>query len=372
MKKSLIALGLITITGATYAQKKNRTSAIMALKNGYVAKAKGYIDKAIVHEKTKEDPKTWFYYAQIHGALAGSQDEKLAKFDKEEAAESMLTGLRNTTKFDKDGDYTNQVKQVVAPLYSMALNQGIAMYQEKKYEDALETFKGTQEIAEIIGVVDSVGIFNAAISAKALGKSDEAIKYYEKAAEIGYAGSDPYFNLISLNAAKKDSEGTLKAIKAARAKYPNDANVLLEQTRYYIENGQSDKAEADLIAVIDADPKNTSLRHALGVVYEQIGKPEKAIESYKAALAIDFNHKPATKNLGLAYNSMAAKVNEEMNAVPLNQQAKYTELKTKRDALLNEGLPFLEKAYADGQDANLKRVLNSVYRVLKLNDKIMK
>ena len=167
-------------------------------------------------------------------------------------------------------------------------------------------------------------------------------------------------------------EGTEAAIIAARERYPNDANVLLEQTRFYIEQGKGDKAEADLVAVIDADPKNPSLRHALGVVYEQIGKPEKAIESYQAALAIDSDHQYATKNLGLVYNTMAANINEEMNKLPLEEQDKYNELKAKRDDYLQKGLPYLEKAYANEESADLKRVLNSVYRVLKMNDKIIK
>jgi len=371
MKRTLLVAGTIGLAAISYAQPKNRTSAIMALKNNYPIKAKGYIDKAIEHEKTKEDAKTWFYYAQIYSALMMSTDEKAKEF-KEEAPEKAMLGLKNAVKYDDNGDYKKDVERVVVPMYSMALNQGISFYQSGEYEKAFETFEGTIELAGIIERVDSVGIFNAAISAKALGNTEDAIKYYEKSKEIGYAGADPYFNLISLYGKKGDKEGTEAAIKAARERYPNDANVLLEQTRFYIEQGEGDKAEADLVAVIEADPKNPSLRHALGVVYEQIGKPEKAVESYEAALAIDSEHKYATKNLGLVYNTMAANINEEMNKLPLEEQDKYNELKEQRDAYLVKGLPYLEKAYADDQSADLKRVLNSVYRVLKMNDKVMK
>jgi hypothetical protein len=41
-----------------------------------------------------------------------------------------------------------------------------------------------------------------------------------------------------------------------------------------------------------------------------------------------------------------------------------------RDDNLKVGLPYLEKSYSTKQDPNLKRVLNSVYRVLKMDKKI--
>lgn len=369
MKKIVLFSGLLFLSSITFSQNNNRTSAIMALKNGYVSKAKGYIDKAVVHEKTKEDAKTWFYYAQIYGAIAMSKEEDLQEF-KESAPEEALKGLRNTMKFDDKGDYKNDIRQAVAPMYSMALNQGIKLYQDGKYEEALEAFKGTQELAGIIEITDSVGIFNAAISAKALGKNQEAIDYYKKCTEIGYGGSDPYLNLISLYGKENDTVNAEAIIMLARKNFPSDAGILLEQTRFYIGQGQSEKAEADLRKTVEADPKNVSLRHALGVVYEQINEFDKAVEAYKKALEIEPEHKNSTKNLGLAYNTMASKVNDEMNALPFSEQDKYETLKSERDSLLKEGLPYLEKSYAQEENADMKRVLNSVYAVLKMDKKI--
>jgi tetratricopeptide (TPR) repeat protein len=365
MKKTVLILGLVILTGASYSQKKNRTSAIMAMKNGYTLKAKNYIDKAVSHEDTKEDPKTWYNYSKIYLDVMISDDEKLAEF-KESSLKNILTGLKNTIKYDKKDDYKSDIKLQVSVIYSMSLQQGIAFYQDKNYKDALLTFKSSQEFANIIGAIDSVGIFNSAISAKAMGDDATAIKYYEKCVEIGYAGSDPYFNLISLYSKIADKEGAEAIIKKARAAYPSDANILLEQTRFYIEAGQSEKAEKDLISVVEKDPTNVTLRHALGVVYEQIGKSKLAVESYKKGLEIDPEHVNCTKNLGLVYNTMAAEINEKLGDVPLDDQETYDKMIKERDDNLKIGLPYLEKSYATKQDSNLKRVLNSVYRVLKI------
>jgi Flp pilus assembly protein TadD len=369
MKKKVLILGLVMIAGASYSQKKNRTSAIMAMKNGYTLKAKNYIDKAVVHEDTKEDPKTWYYYFQIYSGVMASTDEKLADF-KESSLDNILTGLRNTIKYDKKDDYKSDLKKNVGAMYSMTLQQGIKFYQDKNYDDALQAFGLSQELADVIGATDSVGIFNSAISAKAKGDDVNAIKYYEKCAEIGYAGSDPYFNLIALYGKTGNKEGAEAIIKKARAAYPSDANILLEQTRFYIEAGQSEKAEKDLISVVEQDPNNVTLRHALGVVYEQIGKSELAVESYKKGLEIDPEHKNCTKNLGLVYNSIAAGINEKLGDVPLDDQETYDKMVKERDDNLKVGLPYLEKSYSTKQDPNLKRVLNSVYRVLKMDKKI--
>lgn len=369
MKKTVLILGLVMLTGASFSQKKNRTSAIMALKNGYVLKAKNYIDKAVVHEETKEDPKTWLYYFQIYASVMASDDKDLAEF-KESALGNILTGLKNTIKYDTKDEYKSDLRGQVGAMYTMTLQEGIKLYQDANYKDAIEAFGLSQELASVIGATDSVGIFNTAISAKAMGDDETAIKYYEKCAEIGYAGSDPYYNLIALYGKAKNKEGAEAIITKARAKYPEDPNILLEQTRFYIENNQSDKALNDLVAVVEKDPENVTLRHALGVVYEQIGKNELAVESYKKGLEIDPEHKNCIKNLGLVYNSIAADINEQMANVSLEEQDKYDRMKAERDENLKVGLPYLEKAYATDEDPNLKRVLNSVYRVLKMDKKI--
>lgn len=369
MKKTIFITSFLLLGGIILAQPNNRTSAIMALNNGYVAKAKGYIDKAIVHEKTMEDAKTWFYYAQIYTQIAVSKEEELKEFQAT-APEEALKGLKNAVKFDTKGEYKKDVEQAVVPMYSMALNMGIKFYQEGKYEEALETFKGTQELAGIIQLTDSVGIYNAAISAKALDKKKEAIQFYTICTQIGYAGSDPYLNLISLYSDINDTTNAEFTIVAARKKFPTDAGILLEQTRFYIGQGNSAKAEADLVATVEKDPKNPSLRHALGVVYEQLGKYDEATDSYKKALEIEPNHKHATKNLGLIYNTRASLLNDEMNGLPYDEQAKYEKLKAERDSLLTTGVPYLEKSYELEANADMKRVLNSVYNVLKLDKKI--
>ena len=73
MKKNLLILTIFAIaTTVSFSQKKNLTSAIMiakAKKPNFV-KAKSYIDKATIHENTKEDAKTWLWRANIYAGLS--------------------------------------------------------------------------------------------------------------------------------------------------------------------------------------------------------------------------------------------------------------------------------------------------------------
>lgn len=59
-------LAIIVAAGSLFGQTKERTSAYMFNKNGQYDKAREAIDKAIVHEKTINDPKTWMYRGIIY------------------------------------------------------------------------------------------------------------------------------------------------------------------------------------------------------------------------------------------------------------------------------------------------------------------
>ena len=50
------------------------------------------------------------------------------------------------------------------------------------------------------------------------------------------------------------------------------------------------------------NPKYAQAHNGLGMVHEQLGQLDKAIEEYEIALSIDENNAVANYNLGLAYN----------------------------------------------------------------------
>lgn len=369
MKKITFTLLLCFAVVATNAQKKNRTSAAMALKNGSYTKAKTYIDKAIAHEETKEDPKTWVYRTQICMALLG--DKETEEGSKAELAKDLMISFQNAMKFDSKGEYTNDLKGIAGGLYATALNGGVQLYSEGQYEQALQSFQGSQQLAALIGIVDSAGIYNAGLAASALKNNEVAIKSFTKCTEIGYGGATPYLKLVDLYKQAGDKENAMSTLASAKEKFPNDNNILMNEISFLIDNGEAEQAEKQIQKALENDPTNTSLHYALGFVYDQKEDYDKAILAYKKALDSDKENYNYKISLGSAYKNKAAILNNKLSEIPLDAQAEYDKTITQRDENLKLCLPLLEACYKEKQEDFVKKALNESYRALKMTDKII-
>ncbi|HOV10602.1 MAG TPA: hypothetical protein PLL90_02440, partial [Bacteroidales bacterium] len=80
MKKLVLVVIAVLISGITFSQTEV-VSAYNYLKNGQLDKAKTYIDKACVNEKTKGLAKTWFYCGNIYLSIALTKEEKFKSLD---------------------------------------------------------------------------------------------------------------------------------------------------------------------------------------------------------------------------------------------------------------------------------------------------
>src|SRR4051812_935514 len=69
--KRILSICLFSINAVLLsAQPGEVTNAILYQKDGDLANAKTSIDKASEHEKTINEPKTWFYKGKIYAAVA--------------------------------------------------------------------------------------------------------------------------------------------------------------------------------------------------------------------------------------------------------------------------------------------------------------
>ena len=373
MKNKLLLIAVLFVSTATFAQKKNVTSAIMSYRKGKLIKAEGYINKAAKHESTKESAKTWVNRALIYAALSTSKDEKFVEYAKgKDFVAEVMTSIENTKKFDKKGKYKREIVKIASPMYGNALDNGIKMYNAKEYAKALKFFTSSQKLADFLSITDSAGAFNGALSAQNSGNDLVAIKNYERCVEIGYGGVNTYLNLNTLYVKTKQTDKAAKLMAAAKEKYPNDPNVILSETKHYLETKQPEKALASIDAALANDPNNFAMQYAAGMVYNQMEQYKKSKLAYLKALEIKPDSYNALYNLSMVYNNVAVVLNDKMNDLPLSKQKEYEEAKKSRDKELNESLPYLEKAYAVEKDASLKRVLNKAYQILGMNDKVIK
>ncbi|MEQ9467978.1 MAG: tetratricopeptide repeat protein [Ekhidna sp.] len=371
--RTFLTLVLAAVCIAGYSQKKPKINqALSALENGELAEAKTIIDEAIVHEKTKDDPKTWYYRGQIYAALdtansePGALDEALEAFNKALELDPEQKSL-STVDFT-----TGQVENVDSKIqgwYAHYYTDALSDYNLKDFLSAAEKF----ETAFYINPSDTNAILNAAFASVAAGNDEKAEENFNKAYEAGSRDKTIFLQLYNYAIRNEDFEGGLEIIRKAKSSYPNDVDFAKYEINLLIQLERTEEAKAELENAITADPENADLLFSLGVLKEELGEKEGAMESYNKALEIDPNHFNSNFNIGVASFNEANELIKERNALSYKQETKYKELTTKINVKLEEALPYWEKLYSlKSEDQTVLETLAYIYTSLKMNDKAEK
>ena len=367
----IILLAAICVVG--YSQKKPKINqALSALEDGNLAEAKSIIDEAIEHEKTKDDPKTWFYRGQIYAALdtannePGALDESLAAFDKVLELDPEQKSV-NSVDFN-----TGQVVNVDSKkqgYYAYYYNEAIDAYNTEQFGDAADNF----ETAFYIFPSDTNAILNAAYAAVADGDDARAESNFKKSYEAGVRDKTVFLQLYNFALREERYEDGLDVIRKGKDAYPNDIDFAKYEINLLIQLEKTEEAKAGLEKAIEADPQNADLYFSLGVLREELGDKEAGIESYQKALEVDPNHFNANFNMGVAVFNEANELIKERNALSYKETAKNKELTKKINVKLENALPIWEKLYSlKSADQTVLETLGYIYSNLGMNDKYNK
>jgi tetratricopeptide (TPR) repeat protein len=273
--------------------------------------------------------------------------------------------------------YEDDIANKMNFLRGIAINGGVQMFDEGKYEESYASFAGAVEMSDVIGYKDTVAMFNAALSADKLDKYDEAIKYYHLAAEANYLGNaEVYRNIIQVVNRKNEgpSDEAFKYIEEAKAKYPGDINIIIEEFNYHNSKGNADAAQASLQEAIKKDPRNPIFHYSIGATFDELANTrheegkhdearlyvDKAVEAYSKSIELDPKFADAYYNLGVLYNNESFSLTNEMKSI---EDVKLQEEKLKESReLLKKAIPFLEKSNElTPTDVNTLKLLKSIY-----------
>lgn len=369
MKKTLSLLFGIMATTAVLAQP-DVVSAYNLNSEGRYEEAAVYIDKAILSEKAVVKEKTWRYRGDIYSNIATTPDLHAKNPN---ALNIALESYLKARELDTKNSYALEITTGLQRVLALSMNTAIENYNSQKYSDAANFFLlGDKTTSSAFDSAHTQAIYNAALSFEKAGDVDNAVKYYNRCGELEYQVPEVYLFIANLLNNNERTDEALEVLKGARAKYPRDKNLIIEELNIYLRRGNFEAAEENLKLACEQDPTNEVLYFSMGSVYDNLSKSEEAIGAYKKALELKPNYFDANYNLGALYfNQGVAKVNEA-NDVPPSQNKRYKVLLEEATAIFNVALPYLENAHeANPEDKDTMRSLRDIYARIGKDDKML-
>ncbi|RDC62936.1 tetratricopeptide repeat protein [Adhaeribacter pallidiroseus] len=357
MKKLLLTTVAALSMQLAMAQKSEVTNAILSLKNGTLDKAKTSIDKAVVHEKTANDPKAWFTKGEVYAAYI---DNPIFGKQVPNAVEEAYQAYDKAIAIDKDGEWGKQATAKKDGLYAGAFNNAVNAYNEKRYDEAIKAYTMAQNIRP----QDTTAYVYAAYAAEAKQDFPLAKENYKKLLAMNHKTPMVYNRLIYFaKEVDKNETETAALLQDAVKAFPNNKDFMLEELNLYVKAGKGKEAIGKLENAIKVDPNNPNLYNVLGSLYDQTGEKDKARQNYEAALKVDPANFDANFNLGVYHYNKGADTNNKFSKLSAANQPKLgPKLQAESKQSFNTAIPYFEAAHkANPQDVGTMETLARVY-----------
>lgn len=401
MKTRILTLALGLASLISYSQKNELKAAEKALKNQDFATAMTAITSAeSLIENGDAKLKSKFYFLKGRTYLGKKNYETAA------TAFQNLIKFENTTKKRK---YSSQAQPLIDQMLNEVSERANNLYKNKDYKNAADDFYLTY----VLSPLDTVFIYNAAVSSSLAKEYDASLKYYNELQSLGYTGVATLYYAVNKETGAKENLGAkanrdlfiksgqytnptdekteskigditknmayilkeqgktdeaIAAIQKARKLYPKDLNLILAESDLYIKLGQMDKFGELMKLATEQDPTNPMLFFNLGVVSQDRKDLKEAKGYYEKAIALKPDYGDAYTNLAALILEKEKPIIEEMNK-NLSDFDKYDVLQTKQKAVFKEALPFLEKADKYGRSIGTVRSLMNIYENLAMDAK---
>lgn len=358
-----LLLGIIT----AHAQPSNIVSAYNYLGSGELAKAEESINKATEHEKTKEKAKTWYYRGKIYHAIA----EPNSAYPLEKRRQAYVEAgksLRKAKTLDCSRIDVDDLNRRLKILNNMCLNEGVSSYNDRNYAVAASLFEESVSLAETLGIIDTLALYNVGLTHEKNQNYDKAIAAYRRCADLGYKGAEMYSFLQYCYLKIGNEEKSTSIILEGLQRYPNDQNILTSAINSFLKQGQIQEANELLTKAIKNDPDNAILYFCRGALLDALGKETAEIEqNYEKAIELNPDYFDPYYNLGALYFNQGVDINNQ--AAEETDNAKYEESRAEANALFKKALVPLEKAYEiDPANRSTMESLLALYAQLNMID----
>ena len=390
--------------------------------------AKDAIDLAAANDKTKDEPKMWLYRGYVYRAvfernLAVALQKLMPQGNVKPTVQDVMKyrgqayssvdttaiciaafSYMRVIQLEPTKAYADEAKQLLPVCAGHIENQATADYGAQKYPIALAMFEKALSIGYIQGLKDTSdymeqNIQNIALTADKIHDNATAITYYMKLIALKVGGSQPYLSLINDYNGMKDTANANATLRKGRQDYPQDVNLLIAETNYYLHTNKTDQAIGNLQKTIDRlneqnrpeDKGLTSnLYFVLANTFDRLANPKddsghamprpanyedlygKAETNYMKAVTLTPDNFDEEYDFGALYNNRASELNKQADEVPpTDNSGKYDKLTAQAKGYLTKAQPYLEKAHSlNITDKATRLALKQIYAATGQTDKI--
>ena len=370
--KSTVAIMAMLPLGL-FAQK-DVVSAYNANQDGDYLKAAEFIDQAILDAKANIKEKTWRYRGNIYTNLAA---DSALYAQVPDALDKAVASFAKADELDVKQRYNSERLADIARGATIAGNSGISYFNAGVYGRAGELFVTASEMTQLLGAVDTMAIFNSALCFEKASMYDRAVDQYMMCGGYGYQVPDVFLFAANIQKMEGDTASALTTLQNARADFPREQALIIEELNIYLIAGQFELAKENLMLAAEQDPTNEILWFSLGSVYDNLGMQDEAVNAYRKSLGIKADYFDANYNLGALYFNKAVQMVNEANdmwkpRMSNDEAAKQKDLEEGGKAMFSTALPYLEKALeVEPNDRETLRSLRDIYARVGMDEKML-
>lgn len=233
MKKLILAILCISLSAGAFSQNYNAITLYIAQQK--FDQAKTELDKLMLDEKGKENPKTYLFALQLYSEIYADSTLHLQYPD---AGDKAVEALHSYIEKDPTlKDLKEDGPRPIGIMYSSAFNNGRQDFMNSKWDESFHNFKIAEEMSAFANTngfsenkikIDTTTILYAGYAAQNAGKAEEAVQRYKKLADEKIGGKDYeeiYKFILNFYTQKKNETDFKKYLAIAKELYPDDAAI---------------------------------------------------------------------------------------------------------------------------------------------------
>ena len=371
-KKILTVAAFMTATVGLNAQSLMVESAVQDLRKGSLKKAKTEIDAAAVHEKTKDDAKTWYYRALVYAQIGTDAQQAKPKYKglAPDWADQAYQSALECKRLDTENEYNKGLVSVFSTVGYDFYNRSRKLFNEKNYAEAMQVASQAAEMYNNGGEGDnaSEAMFVAGLSAVAAHDTVNIKKFFNQLMRKRTDKEQVYNYLFNVYKAEDNVDQAMKVASNYQKNSKNNYKAYLLLAEGYLLNGNVEKGKEVINQALELTKDSVNIYPALlcqsGALLELTNDIEGAQAKYQESLTLKPVQFEGNFNMGkMFYNRAVDKLQSAPEPDPFNEETieLANKLESEAKEYFGKAITFLEKAveYIDnlpeGQEKQMQR-----------------